>query len=170
MNNQLVRCSLQMNGQFKVDGSGNVELKEEDGIDYAAVTVQMPGGERVPFLFTVKELNAKGTLDGFGGDFVVPSYRGSTFLDPKVQSLDSLDADVVLSCESGLLTFGSHMVHLDSTLIQSVHFGAHRVSFPYQGVQNVFVCIFLQFSSAFHFLPYLHPDVCSPASPPCAAL
>lgn len=73
-----------MNGQFKVDSSGNVELKEEDGIDYAAVTVQMPGGERVPFLFTVKELNAKGTLDGFGGDFVVPSYRGSTFLDPKV--------------------------------------------------------------------------------------
>lgn len=73
----------EMNGQFKVDGSGNVELKEEDGIDYAAVTVQMPGGERVPFLFTVKELNAKGTLDGFGGDFVVPSYRGSTFLDPK---------------------------------------------------------------------------------------
>ncbi len=52
---------VQMNGQFKVDGSGNVELKEEDGIDYAAVTVQMPGGERVPFLFTVKELNAKGT-------------------------------------------------------------------------------------------------------------
>ena len=76
-----------MNGQFKVDGSGNVELKEEDGIDYAAVTVQMPGGERVPFLFTVKELNAKGTLDGFGGDFVVPSYRGSTFLDPKVSFL-----------------------------------------------------------------------------------
>ncbi|CAN1225055.1 Oxygen-evolving enhancer protein 1, chloroplastic (Fragments) [Linum grandiflorum] len=25
-----------------------------DGIDYAAVTVQLPGGERVPFLFTVK--------------------------------------------------------------------------------------------------------------------
>jgi len=37
----------------------------------------------VPFLFTVKQLDAKGTLDAFGGDFVVPSYRGSTFLDPK---------------------------------------------------------------------------------------
>ena len=101
-----------MNGQFKVDGSGNVELKEEDGIDYAAVTVQMPGGERVPFLFTVKELNAKGTLDGFGGDFVVPSYRGSTFLDPKVQSLGSLKADNALSCCSCLLTFESHMAIL----------------------------------------------------------
>ena len=45
---------------------------------------QLPGGERVPFLFTIKELAAKGTLDGFGGDFMVPSYRGSSFLDPKV--------------------------------------------------------------------------------------
>ena len=73
----------EMSGQFKIDGSGNVELKEEDGIDYAPVTVQLPGGERVPFLFTVKELAAKGNADGFGGEFTVPSYRGATFLDPK---------------------------------------------------------------------------------------
>lgn len=72
-----------MSGSFKVDGSGNVELKEEDGIDYAPVTVQLPGGERVPFLFSVKNINAKGTLDAFGGEFSVPSYRGSSFLDPK---------------------------------------------------------------------------------------
>jgi photosystem II oxygen-evolving enhancer protein 1 len=72
-----------MTGSFKVDGSGNVELKEEDGIDYAPVTVQLPGGERVPFLFSVKQLVAKGPADAFGGDFLVPSYRGSTFLDPK---------------------------------------------------------------------------------------
>ena len=75
---------LQMSGTFKVDSGGKVEFQEEDGIDYAPVTVQLPGGERVPFLFTVKELNAKGSLDGFGGDFTVPSYRGSSFLDPKV--------------------------------------------------------------------------------------
>jgi photosystem II oxygen-evolving enhancer protein 1 len=73
----------EISGTFKIDGSGNVELKEEDGIDYAPVTVQLPGGERVPFLFTMKELSAKGTTDGFGGEFIVPSYRGSTFLDPK---------------------------------------------------------------------------------------
>ena len=78
-----------MSGTFKVDGSGNVDFKEEDGIDYAPVTVQLPGGERVPFLFTVKELQAKGSLEGFGGDFVVPSYRGSSFLDPKVSRLGS---------------------------------------------------------------------------------
>ena len=82
-----LRCrpAAQISGQFKVDGSGNVEFKEEDGIDYAAVTVQLAGGERVPFLFTIKELEAKGNLDGFGGDFLVPSYRGSSFLDPKVR-------------------------------------------------------------------------------------
>ena len=70
-----------------MDGSGNVNFIEEDGIDYAAVTVQLAGGERVPFLFTIKELQAKGNLDGFGGDFLVPSYRGSSFLDPKVSRL-----------------------------------------------------------------------------------
>lgn len=64
-------------------------FKEEDGIDYAATTVQMPGGERVPFLFTVKDLVAKGNggeiKPGFemGGPFTVPSYRTGLFLDPK---------------------------------------------------------------------------------------
>merc|ERR1719247_3111231 len=46
----------EISGKFKVGSDGSVELKEEDGIDYAATTVQLPGGERVPFLFTVKEL------------------------------------------------------------------------------------------------------------------
>ena len=73
----------EISGRFKVGGGGSVELIEEDGIDYAATTVQLPGGERVPFLFTVKELVAKGNLGQFGGDFIVPSYRGSSFLDPK---------------------------------------------------------------------------------------
>jgi len=73
----------EISGSLKVGNDGSVELKEEDGIDYAAVTVQLPGGERVPFLFTVKGLDAKGTVDSFAGDFVVPSYRGSSFLDPK---------------------------------------------------------------------------------------
>ena len=47
--------------------------------------MQLPGGERVPFLFSVKQLEASGTLDSFSGDFNVPSYRGSTFMDPKVR-------------------------------------------------------------------------------------
>ena len=53
------------------------------------VTVQMPGGERVPFLFSVKNLVATGSdstiKPGFemGGSFTVPSYRTGLFLDPK---------------------------------------------------------------------------------------
>jgi photosystem II oxygen-evolving enhancer protein 1 len=67
-----------MSGTMKVDGSGNVELVEEDGIDYAAVTVQLPGGERVPFLFTVKNLQVR--RGGEGHSFlacrgVVPGFR-----------------------------------------------------------------------------------------------
>eukprot|EP01025_Chloroclados_australasicus_P041509 TRINITY_DN439_c0_g1_i1.p1 TRINITY_DN439_c0_g1~~TRINITY_DN439_c0_g1_i1.p1 ORF type:complete len:409 (-),score=46.35 TRINITY_DN439_c0_g1_i1:50-1150(-) len=73
----------QMSGTLTIGPGGSVTLKEEDGLDYQATTVQLPGGERVPFLFTVKELEAKGTVNGFGGEFTVPSYRGATFLDPK---------------------------------------------------------------------------------------
>merc|ERR1711920_844426 len=72
-----------MSGKMKIGSDGSVSFVEEDGIDYAPTTVQLPGGERVPFLFSVKELNTSGTLDNFGGEFKVPSYRGSSFLDPK---------------------------------------------------------------------------------------
>merc|ERR1712134_186420 len=72
-----------MSGKIKVNGDGKISFAEEDGIDYAPTTVQLPGGERVPFLFTVKQLNAVGTLDNFTGEFNVPPYRGSSFLDPK---------------------------------------------------------------------------------------
>uniref|UniRef100_A0A7S0BT77 Uncharacterized protein n=1 Tax=Rhodosorus marinus TaxID=101924 RepID=A0A7S0BT77_9RHOD len=71
--------------------NGKITFTEKDGIDYAATTVQLPGGERVPFLFTIKELVATSEGTGnsitnateFGGDFVVPSYRTGLFLDPK---------------------------------------------------------------------------------------
>lgn len=72
----------QIEGEMDVSGN-SLTFAEKDGIDYAATTVQLPGGERVPFLFTIKELVAKGDTSQFGGDFVVPSYRGSSFLDPK---------------------------------------------------------------------------------------
>merc|ERR1712078_901094 len=38
---------------------GKLTFIEKDGIDYAPTTVQLPGGERLPFLFTVKNLVAK---------------------------------------------------------------------------------------------------------------
>jgi len=68
---------------------GGITFKEKEGIDYAPTTVQLPGGERVPFLFTVKDLEAKGKGGEFkpgfqmGGDFTTPSYRTGLFLDPK---------------------------------------------------------------------------------------
>jgi photosystem II oxygen-evolving enhancer protein 1 len=81
---------------YGIEGSfapedGKLTFREKDGIDYAATTVQLPGGERVPFLFTVKELVAKAANSGnsvapgfqFGGGFSTPSYRTGLFLDPK---------------------------------------------------------------------------------------
>ena len=72
--------------------------------------LQLPGGERVPFLFTVKELTAKGSLDGFGGDFVVPSYRGSSFLDPKVNSLPVSASRGHCICHLARLTVNSMLM------------------------------------------------------------
>ena len=75
-------------GSLSTEG-GNIVFKEEEGIDYAPTTVQLPGGERVPFLFTVKELKAVGNGPAFkpgfqmGGTTTTPSYRTGLFLDPK---------------------------------------------------------------------------------------
>jgi len=94
---QFVPTKLMTRQTYTLDDiSGTMEIKdgkatftEEDGIDYAATTVQVPGGERVPFLFSLKGLVAKGNDDkikpGFemGGSVVVPSYRTGLFLDPK---------------------------------------------------------------------------------------
>ena len=66
-----------------------ITFKEEDGMDFSAVTVKLPDGEYVPFLFSVKQLVAKGEGSAFkpgftwGGEFTVPSYRTGGFLDPK---------------------------------------------------------------------------------------
>lgn len=54
-----------MTGSFKVGADGSVAIQERDGLDYAAVTVQLPGGERVPFLFTLKEFTGGGRTQAF---------------------------------------------------------------------------------------------------------
>lgn len=82
-------------GQLKVNSDGSLTFVEEDGLDFQPVTVQLPGGERVPFLFTIKSLVATtqpgltsiNTSTDFEGDFKVPSYRTSNFLDPKGRGL-----------------------------------------------------------------------------------
>lgn len=82
-------------GTVKPNSDGSLTFFEEDGIDFQPITVQLPGGERVPFLFTVKDLVAttqpnmtkiNGSTD-FEGEFTVPPYRTSNFLDPKGRGL-----------------------------------------------------------------------------------
>lgn len=81
----------QVRGDLKIDENGSLTFVEKEGLDFQAITVQLPGGERVPFLFTIKNLVAKSqpgvdsinTSTDFEGTFKVPSYRGAVFLDPK---------------------------------------------------------------------------------------
>lgn len=81
----------QIRGSVTVGQDGSLTFVEEAGIDFQPITVQLAGGERVPFLFTIKSLVAKSqpgadsinTSTDFEGEFKVPSYRGSVFLDPK---------------------------------------------------------------------------------------
>jgi photosystem II oxygen-evolving enhancer protein 1 len=87
----------QVNGNLLLQQDGSLTFQEKDGIDFQAITVQLPGGEQVPFLFTIKGLvaqsqpglNAITTSTDFEGDVRVPSYRTSNFLDPKGRGLTS---------------------------------------------------------------------------------
>lgn len=95
---EFVNTKLMTRQTYSLDGiSGDLEVKdgkavftEKDGMDYAATTVQMPGGERVPFLFSLKNLVATSSTAGpikpgfdLSGSVTVPSYRTGLFLDPK---------------------------------------------------------------------------------------
>jgi photosystem II oxygen-evolving enhancer protein 1 len=70
-----------------------ISFKEEDGMDFQAVTVKLPDGELVPFLFSMKGLEASGEGSSFkpgytwGGEYNVPSYRTGGFLDPKARGM-----------------------------------------------------------------------------------
>jgi len=98
-------------GPLFFDNDGQLTFLEKEGIDYAPTTVQLPGGERVPFFFTVKQLAAKSSASGitpgteFGGTFTVPSYRSGLFLDPKgrggTTGYDNAGALVGLEADGG---------------------------------------------------------------------
>ncbi len=87
----------QITGTISAAEDGTLTLVEEDGIDFQPVTVQLPGGEQVPFMFTIKNLVATSepgqtsinTSTDFEGSFKVPSYRGAVFLDPKSRGVAS---------------------------------------------------------------------------------
>ncbi|EFA73187.1 Photosystem II manganese-stabilizing polypeptide [Cylindrospermopsis raciborskii CENA303] len=81
----------QVQGDLKINPDNSLTFVEKDGLDFQAITVKLPGGELVPFLFTIKDLVAQtqpnstsiNTSTDFEGKFKVPSYRGASFLDPK---------------------------------------------------------------------------------------
>jgi photosystem II oxygen-evolving enhancer protein 1 len=87
----------QITGTITADSNGVLTFKERDGLDFQAITIQLPGGEQVPFLFTIKNLVATtkpgfqsiNSSTDFEGEFKVPSYRGQVFLDPKGRSVAS---------------------------------------------------------------------------------
>lgn len=74
-----------------LNDDGSFTFTEQGGIDFQPITVQLPGGEQVPFFFTTKSLVAQSqpgleslsTSTDFSGSYNVPSYRGAAFLDPK---------------------------------------------------------------------------------------
>lgn len=81
----------QVTGDLSLNSNGVLTFEEQSGIDFQAITVQLPGGEQVPMLFTIKKLLATtppgqtgiSTSTDLTGDYIVPSYRGASFLDPK---------------------------------------------------------------------------------------
>jgi len=85
----------QIRGSILVDPDGVLTFKEKDGIDFQPVTVLLPGGEEVPFFFTIKNFVGKtdpgftsiNSSTDFVGGFKVPSYRGAGFLDPKARGV-----------------------------------------------------------------------------------
>ncbi len=82
----------QVYGDLKVSGD-QLTFKELGGIDFQPITVLMPGGEEVPFMFSSKELKASAAGTSFStstdlkGEYRAPSYRTSNFLDPKGRGL-----------------------------------------------------------------------------------
>ncbi|MGF1570407.1 MAG: photosystem II manganese-stabilizing polypeptide [Nodosilinea sp.] len=85
----------QVRGDITVKPDGSLLFAETGGMDFQAITVQLPGGQQEPFLFTVKGLVAESqpglgaitTSTDFEGSYKVPSYRTSNFLDPKGRGL-----------------------------------------------------------------------------------
>lgn len=99
----------QISGIISSNSDNSLTFAEKDGLDFQPITVKLPGGELVPFLFTIKELVATtqpnmdsiNTSTDFEGAFKVPSYRGSVFLDPKGRGVASgYDNAVALPAEA----------------------------------------------------------------------
>jgi photosystem II oxygen-evolving enhancer protein 1 len=137
----------QIEGTVKINAEGQLVFTEEDGIDFQAITVKMPGGELVPFLFTIKELvatsdatvTALNTSTDFGGDFKVPSYRGSVFLDPKGRGVASgYDNAVALPAEADSTKLGKTNVKNTNSYKGHITFEVAKVNSTTGEVAGIF--------------------------------
>ncbi len=85
----------QVSGVLQSAPDGSLTFIERGGFDFQPITVQLPDGERVPVLFTVKGLvaNTQAAITALtpstrlSGSFDVPPYRTSSFIDPKGRGL-----------------------------------------------------------------------------------
>lgn len=129
----------QVSGDLEANADGSLVFREKDGMDFQAVTVLLPGGEEVPFLFTIKGLVAK-TQPGlsavtsstdFIGDYRVPSYRTSNFLDPKGRGLTTgYDTAVALPA-------GGDTEELVKENIKAFNIGQGSISLQVEKVDDV---------------------------------
>ncbi|MCL2932332.1 MAG: photosystem II manganese-stabilizing polypeptide [Trichodesmium sp. MAG_R03] len=118
----------QVTGELVFNEDNSLTFNEQYGIDFQAITVLLPGGEEVPFLFTVKGLSVKSQPDvtaintstDFKGIYNVPSYRGSSFLDPKGRGVTSgYDNAVALPASSDDEDFVKANVKSADTLLKA---------------------------------------------------
>ncbi|MBE9067084.1 photosystem II manganese-stabilizing polypeptide [Leptolyngbya cf. ectocarpi LEGE 11479] len=129
----------QVSGDLEANADGSLVFREKDGMDFQAVTVLLPGGEEIPFLFTIKGLVAK-TQPGlsavtsstdFIGDYRVPSYRTSNFLDPKGRGLTTgYDTAVALPA-------GGDTEELVKENIKAFNIGQGSISLQVEKVDDV---------------------------------
>lgn len=118
----------QVTGELVFDEDDSLTFNEQYGMDFQPITVLLPGGEEVPFLFTIKGLTAKSqpglsslnTSTDFEGIYNVPSYRGSSFLDPKGRGVTSgYDNAVALPASSDDEEFVKANVKSADTLLDA---------------------------------------------------
>ncbi len=137
----------QIRGSVTLAADRTLTFKEEDGIDFQAITVKMPGGELVPFLFTIKELVATSqpgvesinTSTDFAGEYKVPSYRGSVFLDPKGRGVASgYDNANALQAESQTRTGERHNTKRAQSSKGKINFEVAKVNSATGEVAGIF--------------------------------
>jgi photosystem II oxygen-evolving enhancer protein 1 len=137
----------QIRGSVSLAADRTLTFTEEDGIDFQAITVKMPGGELVPFLFTIKELVATSqpgvdsinTSTDFSGEYKVPSYRGSVFLDPKGRGVASgYDNANALQAESETRTGERHNTKRAQSSKGKINFEVAKVNSATGEIAGIF--------------------------------